>query len=180
MKNSRQHTNDQDRAFIDSLPKLDTNYSRSKEEVWATLSSLIDTTQEEKKPQAKVISLRPMLRRIATIAAVFAIIVGVSAAVIYKVVSDTKEELLNTQELANPTIQIKNGLFIFTNASLSYALDEIAREYNVKIEYSDTAERKYSGRFKRSIDIDKALHIVCRSMQLEYKKIDNKYIITKQ
>ncbi len=180
MKNSRQHTNDQDRAFIDSLPKLDTNYSRSKEEVWATLSSLIDTTQVEKKPQTRVIFLRPMLRRIATIAAVFAIVVGVSATVIYKVVSDTKEELLNSQEQANPTIEIKNGLFIFTNASLCTALDEIAKEHNVKIEYRDTTERKYSGRFKRSLDIDKALNIVCRSMKLKYKQIDNKYIITKQ
>lgn len=182
MKTGKSHIEKQDREFLDSLPKLDIPYSRSKEDVWAALSSQMDEIHEEKKPQAKVISLRPTLRRIATIAAVFAIVVGVSAAVIYKVVSDTKEELQpkdEVTELQNPTIEIKNGLFIFTDATLNDTFAEIAKEYGVEIEYRGDKMRQYSGRFKRSLDIDKALRIVCRSMQLKYKQVDNKYIITK-
>lgn len=180
MKTSRSHIEKQDREFHDSLPKLDIPYSRSREDVWAALSSQIDETKEEKKPQAKVISLRPTLRRIATIAAVFAVVLGVSAAVIYKVVSDTKEELQPAQqEQIVPTIEIKDGVFIFTDATLDETFAEIAKEYDVEIEYRGSAERQYSGRFKRSMDIDKALRIVCRSMQLEYKWVDNRYIVTK-
>ncbi len=180
MKTSKSHIEKQDREFHDSLPKLDIPYSRSKEDVWAALSSQIDETHEEKKPQTKVISLSPTLRRIATIAAVFAIVVGVSAAVIYNVVSDTKEELQPKQELPSPTIEIKDGLFIFTDATLYDTFTEIAKEYGVEIEYRGDENRQYSGRFKRSLDIDQALQIVCRSMQLKYKQADNVYIITKK
>lgn len=175
MKTNRSHIEEQDREFYDSLPKLDTPYSRSKEDVWAALSSQI-----EEQPQPKVISLRPTLMRIASIAAIFAIVLGVSAAVIFKVVSDTKEELQPKQELLNPTIEIKDGLFIFTDATLDDTFTEIAKEYGVEIEYRGAENRQYSGRFKRSLDIDEALQIVCRSMQLKYKQADNGYIITKK
>lgn len=180
MKTNRPHNDMEDRVLHDSLPKLDIPYTRSKEDVWAALSFQIDEAQEEQKPQAKKISLRHVLIRIVSIAAIFAIVVGVSAAIVYKIVNDIKEEVQPSQVQVAPTIEIKNGLFIFTDATLSDTFAEIAKEYDVQIEYRDSAERLYSGRFKRSLDIDEALLIVCRSMQLKYKQIENKYIITKQ
>ncbi len=174
MKARKSHTESRDREFYDSLPKLDIPYSRSREDVWAALSSQMDET----KPQAKVISLRPTIIRIISVAAIFAVILGVSAAVVYKVVSNTKEKIQPMpQEQLTPTIEIKDGVFIFTDATLNETFAEIAKAYDVEIEYRGSAERQYSGRFKRSLDIDQALRIVCRPMQFEYKWVKDKYII---
>ncbi|MFI3306225.1 MAG: DUF4974 domain-containing protein [Rikenellaceae bacterium] len=179
MNKSRSHIEEQDRAFYDSLPKLDTPYPRSKEDVWAAISSQIEEGKIEEQPQPKVFSLRSTLIRVASVAAIFAIILGVSAAVIYNVVSDTKEEVQPTQEQLAKNIEIKDGVFIFTSAALSDTFSEIAKEYDIEIEYRGSAQRQYSGRFRRSLDIDEALQIVCRSMQLEYKLVKDKYIITR-
>jgi transmembrane sensor len=74
-------------------------------------------------------------------------------------------------------ISWQRGEFWFNNASLSEVFDEIERQFDVIIKYTDINQRKYSGYFnKKSLQI--ALTAACTPMQLHYKQESNKiYII---
>ncbi len=166
---------------IDNLPKIAAPYKRSKEDVWTALEEKMEhTSQVEPQSAIKIISLRLTLKRVASIAAMIAIVISVSAAVIYTVVTQTKKELQpkTEQTQQDKTIIIKDDMFIFKKASLKLTFAEIAKEYDVVIECRADEERLYSGRFKRDRSIEDVIKIVCRSMKLEYEQdSDGKYII---
>jgi transmembrane sensor len=68
-----------------------------------------------------------------------------------------------------------NGEFYFNNTSLKYVFDEIQRQFNVQIQYTDK-DRRYSG-FFRNTSIDSALNNVCLPMGLKYNISGNSVII---
>ncbi|MFI3286553.1 MAG: DUF4974 domain-containing protein [Rikenellaceae bacterium] len=77
------------------------------------------------------------------------------------------------------SVVVKNGSFIFTDATLEETFAEISNEYSVEIEYLSGSERRYTGRFRRSQSADQVLRIVCRSMKLKIEKVaDKKYIVS--
>ncbi|MFI3321977.1 MAG: DUF4974 domain-containing protein [Rikenellaceae bacterium] len=175
-----------DRDFLDSLPKISTSYDRSKAQVWAVLEEKIDFDKQPTNSKG----FKLPLKRIASIAAIFAVIASVAAAVIFTNITENDEkyeEVSVVENVKNRRMEIKNGLFIFTASPLDYTFSEISKEYKVTINYKlvkklnkieGSEDRLYTGRFKRSLEVEQVLNVVCRSMKLNYKKIDDKkYII---
>ncbi len=76
-------------------------------------------------------------------------------------------------EKTNIEIEAKwvEGKFYFQQESIGRVLDEIERQYNIKIEYKGNTNRTYTGFFTNT-DLPSALDLVCIPMQLRYKRVD--------
>ena len=63
------------------------------------------------------------------------------------------------------------GKFVFTQKPLNKVLAEIARRYGVEIQNTENLNQLYTGNFSKLKDIEKTLAIVCKTFDLEYKKL---------
>ena len=70
----------------------------------------------------------------------------------------------------------KNGKFIYESTSLSTVFREIERQFDVKIQGETNDTRLYSGHFTNS-DLDLALLLTTKPMNLHFKYIDQKTIL---
>jgi transmembrane sensor len=70
----------------------------------------------------------------------------------------------------------RDGEFHFDGQPLQDVFDEMERQFNVDIVYTETAPRKYTGTF-RNKDIDEALFMVVKPMQLTIRRENNRIII---
>lgn len=61
----------------------------------------------------------------------------------------------------------RSGEFFFNNEPLKLVLDEIGRQFNVKINVSDIENRTFTGRFSNK-NLQEALETVCLPMGLKY------------
>ncbi|MFT4659934.1 MAG: transmembrane sensor [Patiriisocius sp.] len=59
------------------------------------------------------------------------------------------------------------GEFNFEEENLEIVFDELERQFNVSIQYSDLGERSFTGSFNRD-DLESALQVVCEPMNLTY------------
>ena len=74
----------------------------------------------------------------------------------------------------------KNGMFNFTAVPLQLVINEIERQYNVRILISDADELTYTGFFSRNNSVEDVLKVVCKPFNLNYeKKKENVYEIFK-
>ncbi len=72
-----------------------------------------------------------------------------------------------------------NGEFYYTNEPLKNVIDEISRQYNVKIKTIDLKGRNYSGYFNKN-SISKALDLVCLPMNLSWVEINGVIQVTEK
>ncbi len=66
----------------------------------------------------------------------------------------------------------KDNKFVFTSVQIQNVLDELERQYNVKIilERNNSSELLYTGNFKKTISVEPALSFVCKSFGLTFVK----------
>jgi len=63
----------------------------------------------------------------------------------------------------------KEGIFRFDDIELKFVLEELQRQYNVKIDLAtDINNRRYSGSFTKG-DLEEALKMICLPMELSYQ-----------
>ncbi|EAY30702.1 FecR family protein [Microscilla marina] len=68
--------------------------------------------------------------------------------------------------------------FMYNNTPLTKVFADIERHYNVKIDLSKVKEHHYTGLFKRSVPVEKALQIICYSFELNFKKqSEGEYVV---
>jgi transmembrane sensor len=61
----------------------------------------------------------------------------------------------------------RNGEFIYQEADLLDVMEELSRQFNVKLQLPITVGRKYTGRFNNK-NLEEALQLVCLPMGLKY------------
>lgn len=64
-----------------------------------------------------------------------------------------------------------DGKFYFQQENLQQVLEELERQYNIKIVYNSSETRTYTGFFTNK-DLPGALDFICIPMQLKYRKIN--------
>jgi transmembrane sensor len=77
-----------------------------------------------------------------------------------------------------PYISWKDNYFQFTGVPFEMVIDEIERQYNLKIKIDNPITDKYTGNFKREGNVDDVLEYVCLPMGLKFEKVsDDTYLI---
>lgn len=72
------------------------------------------------------------------------------------------------------------NMFIFTGASLKFVIQEIERQYNIKIKTEADFNLTYTGNFNKSISEKEVLDLVCTSLELKFEaKSNGEYLIYK-
>ena len=81
---------------------------------------------------------------------------------------------------ASETMGWKTNKFTFTSEPLRQVLQEVERQYNVKIHLAldKSSHKLYSGYFNRSDAVEDVLKVICLSFELQYKEVrTDEYII---
>lgn len=65
------------------------------------------------------------------------------------------------------------GKFVFTQRPLNKVLAEIARRYGVEIQNTNNLSQLYTGNFIKEKDVEITLAIICKTFDLEYKKLSS-------
>ncbi len=76
-----------------------------------------------------------------------------------------------------PVVAWKNGVFIFTGTPLADVIKEIERRYNVHIKAETDLNRSYTGSFPDTIELKKAMELICKPFGLKFA-VDNSGNIT--
>ena len=91
---------------------------------------------------------------------------------------------LENGKLATPSekdievvIKRNKGEFYFEKTDLKLVFEELERQFDVEIEYQDIKNRQFTGYFLNK-DLETALKMVCKPMELEYT-VNNRLIIIK-
>jgi len=72
---------------------------------------------------------------------------------------------------AKLAVKWTDGKFVFTQKPLNKVLAEIARRYGVEIQNTENLNQLYTGNFIKQKDVETTLAIVCKTFNLEYKKL---------
>ncbi len=77
--------------------------------------------------------------------------------------------VLSTEEInMSETISWVNEMFYFTGASIEDVFDEVERQYGITIKLSEHLGYVYTGNFSRERSVDDVMHMICRSMGLNF------------
>jgi ferric-dicitrate binding protein FerR (iron transport regulator) len=74
------------------------------------------------------------------------------------------------------TASWQKGTFCFHNEKLINVINELKRQFNISIKYTDVSGRTFTGCFFRN-NLDEALKLVCYPMQLDYTIHGNNVLI---
>lgn len=73
-----------------------------------------------------------------------------------------------------------NNEFVFTSVPLKEVMEEIERQYGVKILGKGKIQGAYTGNFSREKGVEEALHFVCKSLGITFDKVKaNEYQLNK-
>ncbi len=82
---------------------------------------------------------------------------------------------INTEQ----TLSWMSDRFSFTSVPVRQVLEEIGRQYNIKITISGNIDKTYTGNFNKVNSADAALNIVCGPLNLNFvRKSENEYVIS--
>lgn len=74
-----------------------------------------------------------------------------------------------------------NNTFHFDEHPIQAVFEEIERQYNATIELKDVPLQPYTGHFEHKKDIETTLDLVCITLKLTFKKVDqNHYIVSSE
>ncbi|WP_430812373.1 MULTISPECIES: FecR family protein [unclassified Carboxylicivirga] len=85
-----------------------------------------------------------------------------------KVLSETHKDV-------NEAKSWRDGMFTFTACPLYQVFEEVERQYGIHIQTPQKLEGLYSGNFTRSHTADEVMHLICRSMGLQFEKTADGY-----
>ncbi|MCF8362344.1 MAG: FecR family protein [Prolixibacteraceae bacterium] len=105
-----------------------------------------------------------------------------------KVISETKKEVILSPDSratillggkieleenisTMPDISWKDNYFQFTAVPFEQVIDEIERQYNLKIVIDTPVTGKYTGNFKRDDNVENVLEYVCLPMGLKFEQV---------
>jgi len=72
----------------------------------------------------------------------------------------------------------RDNMFVFTGSSITYVLQEIERQYNIKIHYQSDPSLTYTGYFSRSLSGKEVLDLVCTSLGIKFDaKSDTEFLV---
>ncbi|NJK87657.1 MAG: FecR family protein [Bacteroidales bacterium] len=89
--------------------------------------------------------------------------------------ANNQEAVIYAVEKSKSIAWIK-GEFFFDSTPFSTVLNEIERQFNVKIEFKGIQDRVYTGFFTNR-DLNAALENVCLPMSLQFKIVDEKKVL---
>ncbi|TKC00893.1 FecR family protein [Pedobacter cryophilus] len=69
------------------------------------------------------------------------------------------------------------GKFVFTQTPLNKVLAEIGRRYGVEIKNTENLTQLYTGNFAKQKEIEPILDLVCKTFEIEYKKLPSGEVI---
>lgn len=73
----------------------------------------------------------------------------------------------------------KDDMFSFTSAPLQAVIDEIERQYDVKVEIDVDDQLVYTGHFSKGKPVEEVLSLICKPFGLTFvKKSDKQYLIS--
>jgi transmembrane sensor len=87
------------------------------------------------------------------------------------VLNNTGNLEANLNVNAKLAVNWSEGKFVFTQRPLNKVLAEIARRYGVEIQNSNNLSQLYTGNFIKEKDVEITLAIICKTFDLEYKKL---------
>ena len=74
----------------------------------------------------------------------------------------------------------RNNMFVFTGAPIVSVLQEVERQYNIKINFQADSGLTYTGNFSRSLQGKEVLDLVCTSLGIKFEaKSDNEFLVVK-
>lgn len=72
----------------------------------------------------------------------------------------------------------RDNMFVFTGASITSVLQEIERQYNIKIVFKADPNLTYTGNFSKSLSEKEVLDLVCTSLGLKFDAISgDEYLV---
>jgi ferric-dicitrate binding protein FerR (iron transport regulator) len=72
----------------------------------------------------------------------------------------------------------RDNMFVFTGSSIAGVLQEIERQYNIKISFQANPGLTYTGNFSRSLSGKEVLDLVCTSLGIKFEaKSDNEFLV---
>lgn len=63
-----------------------------------------------------------------------------------------------------------DGKFFFTSVPLQQAIDEVERQYGVKVWIEVSNDLNYTGNFSRDLSVEEVLNYVCKSLGVNFEK----------
>ncbi|MDD2797399.1 MAG: FecR domain-containing protein [Bacteroidales bacterium] len=97
-----------------------------------------------------------------------------------KAVVDRKGEIVQQQVEPEQSIAWSRSEFYFTSVQLSKVLEEISRQYGVKIECKGNFDDQYTGNFSKNMPIEQVLNLVCLPFGINFTAVnENQYLISK-
>ncbi len=91
-----------------------------------------------------------------------------------------KDGFLRFVQQANPGAakSWRENMFVFTGASIVTVMQEIERQYNIKIVFRAQPELTYTGNFSKSLPEKEVLGLVCTSLGLTFEALsDKEYLV---
>lgn len=89
---------------------------------------------------------------------------------------DTVRKMLRKPELIG---RWKAGEFYFNNQSIVEVMDELKRQFKIKIDYDGNEDIAFNGYFTNK-NLDTALEMVCLPLGLEYQKLSTSRIVIRE
>jgi ferric-dicitrate binding protein FerR (iron transport regulator) len=94
-------------------------------------------------------------------------------------VSTTGEIIMTKEADASDTHAWIGNMFRFTSKPLGHVIQEIARQYNVRITLKSPVDLTYTGFFSKNRPLEETLTLVCTPFGLNFAKISEKeYVIS--
>ncbi|MCG8580911.1 MAG: FecR family protein [Bacteroidales bacterium] len=88
--------------------------------------------------------------------------------------------VLSTEEISmSETISWVNEMFYFTGSEIELVFEEVERQYGITIKLTDRLGYAYTGNFSRERSADEVMHMICRSMGLNFEKTSYGYKVSK-
>ncbi|WP_430814328.1 FecR family protein [Carboxylicivirga sp. RSCT41] len=88
--------------------------------------------------------------------------------------------VLSTEEISmSETISWVNEMFYFTGSEIEMVFEEVERQYGIIIKLAEPLGYAYTGNFSRERSADEVMHMICRSMGLNYEKTSYGYKVSK-
>jgi ferric-dicitrate binding protein FerR (iron transport regulator) len=88
--------------------------------------------------------------------------------------------VLSTEEInMSETISWVNEMFYFTGTEIEVVFEEVERQYGLSIKLSEPLGYAYTGNFSRERSADEVMHMICRSMGLDFEKTSYGYKVSK-
>ncbi len=81
---------------------------------------------------------------------------------------------------SNNTISWINNQFVFTSVPLNRVMEEISRQYKVKINYTLSDKFIYSGGFSKNNPVEEVLNLVCKPFGINFVADKNGNYVLKQ